>query len=496
AEVRSQLRPRRGDGRLRAVLLRPAALPVARVRRPRAAQGGGLPLQDLLRRGDPARQGGRRADLRRAGRQGQDGRARHALGPLGGRHRARRALRAAALGRQGDPAPEDAARRDLRRAHPRHAHREGDPRGRPAARVERLADRRARRDLPRLRPEDPRGLPRLDADAGAGRRGPRPRSQRGARQPLAVRPGGVADRRRPQPPGGGAAADRLQHGRRLRRALRAPGAAARPGAERQHRLLDHRAPRPRAAGDLPRPAGLLARVAPDDRAPQPLRGGDRPAHHPAAARGAPAEPDARRRARPRARPARLLHGARAARDSVAGGLPRRAAGPRRPAPAARAGRPGAARAQPDPRLRRALQARDHRVLRQRDGRHPGPYLGDRADLPADHEPAQPGEPRGLSAAPGLQPLEPLPAARRLRAARQGPAGLRGPQLRRRDPRAPRRRGQRGPRHARGAARARPALRLLGPERRAVGGRPALHPAARLRLRRPAHPVPAGRDRPL
>ncbi|CAA9527532.1 MAG: hypothetical protein AVDCRST_MAG30-3493, partial [uncultured Solirubrobacteraceae bacterium] len=48
AEVRSQLRPCRGDGRLRAVLLRPAALPVARVRRSRSAQGGGLPLQDLL----------------------------------------------------------------------------------------------------------------------------------------------------------------------------------------------------------------------------------------------------------------------------------------------------------------------------------------------------------------------------------------------------------------------------------------------------------------
>ena len=57
---------------LRAVVLRPAAVPVAGLRRLGAAQAAGLPLHRLLRRGDPARQGGRRPDLRRAGRQGQD----------------------------------------------------------------------------------------------------------------------------------------------------------------------------------------------------------------------------------------------------------------------------------------------------------------------------------------------------------------------------------------------------------------------------------------
>ena len=48
---RPVLRPDRRDGRVRAVVLRPAAVPVARLRRPDPAQAAGLPLPDLVRRG-------------------------------------------------------------------------------------------------------------------------------------------------------------------------------------------------------------------------------------------------------------------------------------------------------------------------------------------------------------------------------------------------------------------------------------------------------------
>ena len=68
------------------------------------AFGGSIPLKPKgyrftgsLRRGDAARQGGRRAHLRRAGRQGQDDRARQEDGPHRRRDRARLALRAAAV---------------------------------------------------------------------------------------------------------------------------------------------------------------------------------------------------------------------------------------------------------------------------------------------------------------------------------------------------------------------------------------------------------------
>ena len=123
AEGRPLLRSHRRHGRLRAVVLRPAAVPVARVRRHDPAEAEGLPLHRVVLGGDAARPGGRRPHLRRPGRQGQDDRARQEDRPLERRDPARLALRAAAVGRQGDPAPEDAARRDLRRADARHAGR-------------------------------------------------------------------------------------------------------------------------------------------------------------------------------------------------------------------------------------------------------------------------------------------------------------------------------------------------------------------------------------
>ena len=77
-----------------------------------------------------------------------------------------------------------------------------DPRGRPAEDHAGLPDGRARRDLPLVRPEDAPGVPGVDADAGAGDQGPRPRHQRRARQPRPVRRGRERRGRHPQPPGG------------------------------------------------------------------------------------------------------------------------------------------------------------------------------------------------------------------------------------------------------------------------------------------------------
>ena len=75
--------------------------------------------------------------------------------------------------------------------------------------------------------------------------------------------------------------------------------------------------------------------------------------------------------RARARPRGVLPRVQPADRRVEGGLPRGRADPRGPDAAARPGRPGAARAQPDPRLHRALQARADRVLRQHGGGHAG-----------------------------------------------------------------------------------------------------------------------------
>ena len=74
-------------------------------------------------------------------------------GPLRRDDRARRQVRAAAVGRAGDPAPEDAAGRDLRRADARHANgAERCPRAAGCAEGQRLRDRRARRDPAHVRP--------------------------------------------------------------------------------------------------------------------------------------------------------------------------------------------------------------------------------------------------------------------------------------------------------------------------------------------------------
>ena len=128
--------PGRHDGRVRAVVLRPAAVPVAVVRRADPAQAAGLPRPGRVPRGGDAGHRGRRADRRRVGRQGAQARRRPAGQPHAGHDRARPPVRAAARRRAGDAAPEDAAGRDLRRAHagPRD---QGAARGRPARRTRR-----------------------------------------------------------------------------------------------------------------------------------------------------------------------------------------------------------------------------------------------------------------------------------------------------------------------------------------------------------------------
>ena len=102
---------------------------------------------------------------------------------------------------------------------------------------------------------------------------------------------------------------------------------------------------------------------------------------------------------------------------------------RGPAPAAGADRPGGEPARPDPGLRRDLQARAQRLLRQRHRRHAGPLDRHPRALPAHDEPAQPGEPRGLSAPDRHQPAERVHEARCVRRAARRARGLRGPPLR-------------------------------------------------------------------
>ena len=99
AEGRPQLRPDRRDGGLRAVVLRAAAVPLARVRRPGAAQAEGLPRHASFAE---ASQLATEADVRISGV--PVGKVKTIepdpqTGPLGRDDRARRQVRAAAVGR-------------------------------------------------------------------------------------------------------------------------------------------------------------------------------------------------------------------------------------------------------------------------------------------------------------------------------------------------------------------------------------------------------------
>ena len=158
---------------LRALVLRPGAVPVDRLRRPDPAEARGLPLRGPVRRGDPARPGVGRADLRRLGRQGEGDRARR-RGRRGGDDRAAAALRA-------DPRPTPARSCARRRcsARPTSSSRPGSneaeplPEGGDLPRAQVSDVGAARRDLPHLRRPHPGRV--QPVDAGRGRRPARPR---------------------------------------------------------------------------------------------------------------------------------------------------------------------------------------------------------------------------------------------------------------------------------------------------------------------------------
>ena len=153
-------------------MLRAAAVLLAQLRRPRAAQAQGLPSSRS--RSPRRRSSALEADVRVAGVNVGKVRAK----TLDPRHRNRTVATIEvdsgyapiAEGRPRDPAPEDAARRDVRRAHAGPCARRGhDPRRRDARRLAGEGDRPARRDLRCARPADAGRVPGLAAGGGARR---------------------------------------------------------------------------------------------------------------------------------------------------------------------------------------------------------------------------------------------------------------------------------------------------------------------------------------
>ncbi len=172
------------DGDLRAVVLRPAAVPVAGVRRPDPAQAEGLPLPHVVRRGRPAGQprptcaspacrSARSRDQRRQA------------------HGARPTRRSSSTPKYA-PMPTDAKAILRQKTLLGETYVELTPGSRRRGRSPRTGSwppPRSRRRSSSTRSSAPStqahagGVPGLDADAGAGDRRPRPGPQRRARQP-------------------------------------------------------------------------------------------------------------------------------------------------------------------------------------------------------------------------------------------------------------------------------------------------------------------------
>ena len=130
------------------------------------------------------------------------------------------------------PAPKDASRRDLRRAVARAAtRRDAAAGGRLATARPGVGRRAARRDLPRLRSEDPRCVPGVDAGPGRVTARSRRRLLGCDGEPAVVR----GQRRSPaataRQPGRGAVGLRAQYRRGFRGALGARGSVARSDRE-------------------------------------------------------------------------------------------------------------------------------------------------------------------------------------------------------------------------------------------------------------------------
>ena len=328
------------------------------------AFGGPVPLKPKGYRinasfaaGLAARDRGGRADLRRAGRQGQGDRA-------GRGDRPRRRDDGAAVAKYA-PLPSD-ARAILRQktllgetyveltpgsaGAPKLPEGGSLPEGAVSDTVE------LDEILRTFDPRDARGVPAVDADPGRGDRRPRARHQRRARQPRAVRGGRRRARRHPQPPAAGGAVADLQHRRRVRRADRARRPAARPDRERQPRVRTT-ASRDRELQEtfvaLPtferESRETIDRLTEFARDTDPLVTQLRPA----ARELSPTLTDL---SDARAGPQGVLPRARPADRRVGAPASRGRARARGPAAAARPARPGAAPAQPGARLPRALQA--------------------------------------------------------------------------------------------------------------------------------------------
>ena len=250
------------DGGLRALVLRPAAVPVARVRRPDAAQAEGLPRQGPVPARPGSSPGGRRPDLRRPGRQGQEDRGQPEQSRSRRRARDRGEVRADAAGHAGDPAPEDAAGRDVRRADARQPRAAPDvaeggtlPRGqsrrrssstRSSARSTRARARAFQTWQQQLASPSPAAA--ATSTTRFGNLAPFGEERRSCCE--------ILDRNR-----GAFSSSSATPASGLRRAERARGPAAGPDPQLEPRLRDDRRAQRGAARDVHRAADVRARVA-------------------------------------------------------------------------------------------------------------------------------------------------------------------------------------------------------------------------------------------
>ena len=312
-----------------------------------------------------------------------------------------------------DPAPEDAARRDLRRAHARQRGRAAGARGRRAGRRRRSPTRcSSTRSSARSTPTTRAAFQTWMQEQARGDRRLRARPQRRARQPRPVRRGRRASSSTSCNRQEGAVSQPgLQHRRGVRRADRARRPAAVADRELQPRLpgdgVARRASSSRRSSRCRRssasPTLTLQRLAEFARRHEP-------AGHPAAPGGARAEPDAA--------------GPRRARRPTS----RRCSASSNPLiTASRTGFPALEQvledarpliAQLDPAMRQLSPIFEFLGLYKPEltaffantvAAHAG-ERHQRRPLPAHDQPAEPGEPRRLSAPDRHQPAEPVRAS--------------------------------------------------------------------------------------
>src|SRR6185437_5041380 len=115
-----------------------------------------------------------------------------------------------------------------------------------------------------------------------------------------------------------------------------------------------------------------------------------------------------------ARPEEPARAAAAVDRRIEARLPGGRTGARGLTPADRPARPGDAAVDADDPVPRSVSAGADGVLREHRGGDAGGGSGHEAALPAHDEPAEPGEPRGVSEASADQPPEPVHAAERVR----------------------------------------------------------------------------------